>query len=164
MKTLKFKEYKSLNENLNQGFLEPTRENIEEFGLDYSSVDHNSDGSIDYAGDVNIAWMKLTNIPFNFRYVSGMFNCSDNNLETLKGSPKTNEMDFRCSKNKLKSLEFGPETILKYIDIGNERYSITCGSNSIASLKMGPTLVPEYFNCEDNNIIILSDYGRNYKF
>lgn len=43
--------------------------------------------------------------------VCGWFNCSGNNLTTLKHAPKEVSGSFDCSENKLTSLEHAPKTV-----------------------------------------------------
>lgn len=77
----------------------------------------NDDGSIDvgYTGaysHVDFSKLKLDKIPLRFNSVCGSFNCSENDLTTLKGSPKYVRGGFDCSKNKmLKSLDGGPRSV-----------------------------------------------------
>ena len=49
----------------------------------------NSEGLVDVDGDVNLNRKKLTKIPIRFGKVTGRFNCSDNNLNSLEGAPKS---------------------------------------------------------------------------
>ena len=71
----------------------------------------NSDGSIDVAGDVDLSWYRLTELPLTFNKVSGWFNCNFNNLTTLEGCPKWIGSWFDCDHNKLTSLEFSPDYV-----------------------------------------------------
>ena len=68
----------------------------------------NDDMSIDVDGNVNLCSKKLKKLPLKFNYVSGNFLCSDNQLISLKGSPKEVGGNFDCSNNKLTSLEGAP--------------------------------------------------------
>ena len=43
---------------------------------------------LDVDGDVDLSNKELGKLPFNFGKVSGYFDCSDNQLETLEGAPK----------------------------------------------------------------------------
>ena len=71
----------------------------------------NPDGSIDVNGNVYLSYFKLTELPLTFNNVSGWFDCSNNNLTTLKGSPKWVDSTFNCSVNNLTNLEFSPEYV-----------------------------------------------------
>jgi hypothetical protein len=71
----------------------------------------NPDGSIDVVGNVNFFNKGLTELPLTFNRVSGDFDCSHNNLTSLKGCPRWIGRYFSCSNNKLTSLEFSPDHI-----------------------------------------------------
>ena len=74
----------------------------------------NDDESIDVNGDVDLARYNLSEIPLTFNKVSGYFNCGDNNLTTLKGSPRWIGGYFRCSFTNITSLEFSPDYVGGY--------------------------------------------------
>ena len=61
-------------------------EKLKEYKIENYTI--NDDGSIDVDGDVYLSNKNLTEIPFNFNKVTGDFDCSDNELTSLKGSPK----------------------------------------------------------------------------
>ena len=61
----------------------------------------NPDGSIDVLGDVYLCGKNLTELPLRFNKVTGCFDCGDNKLTTLKGSPKWVGGYFNCSSNQL---------------------------------------------------------------
>jgi hypothetical protein len=82
----------------------------ERYGLDIDKIVFNTDGSIDYHGDVNLSNKKLTKIPFNFRNVYGHFDVSNNKLISLKGCPEKT-YKFHCGWNQLVSLEHGPKSV-----------------------------------------------------
>ena len=71
--------------------------------------------------------------------VEGEFRCSDNELTSLKGCPKTVTGNFYCYSNKLTSLEHMPEKI-------NGRFS--CSFNPLKDLIGGPLEVGETYNCQ----------------
>ena len=48
----------------------------------------NPDGSIDVDGDVYLNNERLVRLPLTFNIVSGSFYCYNNELTTLKGSPR----------------------------------------------------------------------------
>ena len=76
----------------------------------------NDDGSIDVNSNVNL-WNKgLTEIPVTFNKVTGWFDCSDNKLTTLKGSPRWVGGGFICYNNRLTSLEFSPKYVCRYFN------------------------------------------------
>jgi hypothetical protein len=71
----------------------------------------NEDGSVNVKGDVYFSKNRdsLSELPLNFKKVSGDFNCSKLGLSTLKGSPIEVGGTFNCSYNQLSSLEFAPK-------------------------------------------------------
>jgi hypothetical protein len=71
----------------------------------------NDDGSIDVNGNVDLDQYGLKRIPVVFNKVTGWFDCSDNNLTTLKGSPLWVGGWFSCRVNNLTSLEFSPDYV-----------------------------------------------------
>ena len=84
----------------------------------------------------------ITEFPFQFGVVDGdFFNCSHNNLTSLKGSPKITKCLFDCSHNKLTSLKDGPEKVGGYFD---------CSHNNLTSLTGAPKKVSGYFYCNKN--------------
>ncbi len=89
----------------------------------------NSEGLVDVNGDVNLFRSALTKLPLNFGCVSGTFDCRDNRLTSLQGSPREVGGSFYCNKNQLTSLEGGP----KYVG-GN----FNCHVNQITSLRFAP--------------------------
>jgi len=70
----------------------------------------NNDGSIDVNGDINLYNKKLTELPFKFGNVIGNFDCSHNQLTSLKGAPQI-VYDFHCSSNLLINLKGSPQEI-----------------------------------------------------
>jgi hypothetical protein len=113
----------------------------EQYGITNYTI--NDDGSIDVNGDVRFYIKGLTELPLTFNKVSGVFSCKNNNLTTLKGSPKWVGKWFKCSSNKLTSLEFSP----KYVG-----GSFSCDFNKLTSLEFSPDYVGGYFSCEYNQL------------
>jgi len=118
----------------------------EKYGLDESKITHNPDGSIDYDGDVDLRGKNLEKLPFNFRNVSGYFDCSNNNLTSLEGVPKKVGGSFNCSRNNLKTLEGSPK------EVGRHFY---CLFNKLTTLKGAPNKVGGDFVCSENNLTSL---------
>ena len=119
----------------------------------------NEDGSVDVDGNVNLSYKGLTEIPFNFNKVSGIFNCAENKLTSLKGAPKKVGGDFGCSYNKLTSLEGVPKKV------GGNFY---CSNNDLISLKGIPLkingnlfCVGEKLNLKDISDLFKSDIKGN---
>lgn len=100
-----------------------------EYRIDYYHI--KDDLTIDVTDNVILSRYNLEYLPLNFNHVIGFFNCTNNNLISLKGAPKKVGGCFDCSNNKLKSLEYSP------IEIG---YDLSCMSNEIMSLKHFPTV------------------------
>jgi len=74
--------------------------------------------------------------------IEGDFDCSHNNLTSLKGAPQTIEGDFNCTYNNLTSLEGAPQTV---------EGSFYCSSNNnLTSLEGAPQNVGEIFGCTHN--------------
>ena len=113
----------------------------------------NDDGSIDVDGDVVISNKRLTKIPFNFRNVSGGFDCTDNQLTSLEGAPTTVGGDvFDCSNNKLTSLEGAPNSVSG---------GFYCYYNQLTSLDgASNTTVGGDFSCYDNDNLPYSELFR----
>ena len=102
----------------------------------------NSDGSVDVYGNVNLYEKKLWNIPLQFNKVNGWFNCANNKLTSLKGSPKEVYDKFDCNHNELTSLQYAPKII---------RGKFDCCSNKIKTFEYFPSYV-EDFSCNGNPI------------
>ena len=88
----------------------------------------------------------LTSLKGCPKYVGGSFNCYNNELTTLEGCPKKVDGDFDCSDNYLTSLVGCP------VKINGNFY---CYHNQLTSLKGCPKLVYENFNCSDNKLTSL---------
>lgn len=137
---------------------------INELDLDINKVTENIDGSIDYEGDIDISGMRLDKIPLKFNNVFGNFDCSDNELTTLKGCPKFVDGDFYCYLNELKDLRYGPKNVCgNYICSGNKLTSLygspkeihgdfVCANNLLTNLKYCPDIIRGSFICNYNNI------------
>jgi len=61
----------------------------------------NADGSVDIEGNVGLNNQNLKKLPFKFGKVGGDFNCFNNQLTTLEGSPHTVGGYFNCSRNQI---------------------------------------------------------------
>ncbi len=113
----------------------------------------NPDGSIDVNGSVYLYNMDLTEIPLKFNKVSGYFDCSNNQLKSLKGSPKKVGGDCNVSYNNLTSLEGCPK------EVGDTFY---CSSNKLTSLEGSPKDVKDKFYCDNNPLESLDGFNGNY--
>lgn len=131
-----------LFENFNKSDLE---KELNKYDIENYTI--NEDGTIDVDGDVDLSnnFLKqkqvLFKIPFKFGKVSGDFNCSYNNLESLEGSPYYVGGNFVCIKNKLTSLNGSPSEVGGYF---------SCSYNKLKSLE-GMTLeIGDDFYCKRN--------------
>jgi hypothetical protein len=110
----------------------------------------NLDGSIDVLNNVNLFGRKLKRLPLNFGIVSGYFDCSDNKLTTLEGSPKSVGGYFNCPENELITLAGGP------IEVGGNFY---CERNKLVTLEGGPIKVNgNVYDCENNKLRSLKGF------
>ena len=110
-----------------------------EYGIKNYTI--NDDGSIDVDDVVDLSYEGLTELPLRFNKVTGYFNCFDNKLTSLKGSPKWVGGYFSCEDNLLTSLEFSPD----YIEM-----DFLCNDNRLTSLVGSPKHVGGDFVCSDN--------------
>lgn len=102
----------------------------------------NEDGSFSTKGNVNLNYLKLTELP-KFREVGGWFDCGNNKLISLKGSPREVGEWFDCSNNKLKNLRESPEKVGGRFD---------CSNNYLSSLKDSPRKIGGWFYYSYNSI------------
>lgn len=63
------------------------------------------DLTVDVDARVNLSELKITSIPVQFGIIKGGFDCSNNELTTLRGCPVTISGEFKCSGNLLTSLD-----------------------------------------------------------
>ena len=103
------------------------------------------DGVYNVKGSVNLI-KRVEKLPVKFGIVTGDFNCSYNNLTSLKGSPTHVDGGFYCNNNKLTSLEGCPSYV------GGNFY---CNNNNLTSLEGSPNSVGGYFSCHENNLTSL---------
>ena len=108
----------------------------------------NDKAEIDVDGDVNLMRKGLKEFPsfIQFGVVKGFFDCSYNNLTSLKGSPKEVDGDFDCGSNKLITLEGAPKEVSGSFD---------CCSNKLTSLEGSPREVKGFFDCSYNQLTSL---------
>ncbi len=78
--------------------------------------------------------------------VGSSFNCSDNQLVSLEGSPKEVGGNFRCYNNQLVSLEGAPK------EVGG---TFWCSENQLISLLGAPEYTNKGFLCSDNQLTSL---------
>jgi hypothetical protein len=109
--------------------------------LELHEFEVHEDGSVSVQGGIRLNSSRLTALPFNFRRVSGSFECIGNRLETLKGAPNEVGGNFYCGSNRLTSLEGAPEKVGK---------DFLCDHNQLKTLKGAPESVGGVFDCCDN--------------
>lgn len=126
----------------------------------------NEDGTVDVDGDVDLEGGGWFGMPFRFGKVNGNFNCADNDLTSLEGTPHTVTGIFNCEENKLTSLEGGPTNVGEsYFCGGNELttlkgspkelYNFDCHDNKLTTLEHCPEIIRRGFNCGENKLTTL---------
>ena len=124
------------------------RYNIEDYTI-------NVDMSIDVDNNVTFLHNEdLIELPLNFNRVERNFDCSNNKLKSLKGSPIYVGGSFNCTHNKLISLIGCPKIV---------KESFFCGHNKLKSLKYCPDRLNKSFECHNNNLKSLK-YGPSYVY
>ena len=105
----------------------------------------NPDGSININDDYYIVFFNkgLIKLPLKFNKVNGWFDCSNNKLTSLEGSPVEVNSNFSCRNNQLTSFEFAPKII---------RGDFDCRWNNIKSFEYFPSFVKNMFFCSGNPI------------
>ena len=98
----------------------------------------NEDKSIDVDGDVYLSCLGLTKLPLKFRNVTGYFDCSNNNLITLKGAPETVDDNFDCSYNNLITLEGAPRRV-------NDNFDCSHNKNLMSLEGISPTIHGNFY-------------------
>lgn len=78
-------------------------------------------GKLNVKGDVDLGSLRLQRLPFEFGVVTGSFNCYNNNLTNLEGSPSEVGGDFACNNNKLTSLKGAPTKVRGYFNCYNNK-------------------------------------------
>jgi hypothetical protein len=115
-----------------------------EFSISKYSI--NEDGSVCVNDSVIIQGKGLSKIPLQFGIVMDSFDCSDNKLTSLEGSPIMIAGSFWCSNNLLTSLESA--TKLMIVDF-------YCCFNNLTSLKGCPDKIFGDLDCRGNKLITL---------
>ena len=114
----------------------------------------NGEGSIDVVGDVDLYDKGLTALPLTFNKVTGWFDCSNNQLTTLKGCPRWVGRYFDCNINQLTSLEFSPDYIGGYFDCRyNELTDNYCDTEIMGNF---------YTSLRQDGLIIKFNRATNY--
>jgi len=101
-------------------------------------------GLVDIQGDFNLIDTRAESfLGVCFGHITGDFECSLNQLQSLKGAPREVGGDFKCSGNQLKSLEGAPRKV-----VGN----FECLLNQLQSLEGAPREVGGNFKCSGNQL------------
>jgi len=111
------------------------------------SYEKKPDGTLVVPGNLDISGKGLTRLPdLSSVVVGGDFRCSDNQLTSLKGAPKSVGGDFYSCSNQLISLDGAPQSV------GG---SFLCYNNQLTSLKGAPQSIAGDFYCSDNQLTSL---------
>jgi hypothetical protein len=132
---MKIKDYKLFLESVDSIESICKRYNIENYTI-------NEDGSIDVDDDVRIYGFPITKLPLKFGRVTGYFDCRNNQLTSLEGSPKEVGGSFYCAENQLTSLEGSPKVVR----------SFGCYNNQLTNLIGGPEVVLGEYYADMNQI------------
>lgn len=107
-------------------------------------------GIISVYGSVLIR-KRMKEIPVQFDFVDGDFDCSYKGLHTLKGAPRNVGGDFKCNDNLLTNLNHSPVRVS-----GN----FLCDQNWLTSLIGAPQEIKGKFNSSDNPLTTLEGAPR----
>ena len=132
---------KFLLENLSDR--EQLLKRLEVYDMDPNSYDIDKDNIVDCYQNVFLCFFDLDEIPFVFGKVELDFDCYENSITTLTGSPRKVGFSFNCSKNQLRNLKGSPDEIgLNFI----------CKDNLLISLEGCTKIVPGNFDCSENKL------------
>ena len=126
----------------------------------------------DYDGDLSNKKLKNflaedgNGFTINFGEVTGLFDCSELELTSLKGAPQKVGGFFNCTSNQLTSLEGAPQEVgegfeCSYNDITSLKGApqrvrdFLCIGNSLTSLEGAPKTVLYSFKCSNNSLTSL---------
>lgn len=126
-------------------------------------------GLIDIDGDFNCAGKNIESLNIvKIGEVMGGFDCSNNRLTSLKGSPVIVHGTFSCSNNKLTSLKYISQKIggglyCEHNGLHSMEYvpkeingSLDCSYNQLVSLKGCPDIIGWNLNCSNNQLVSLN--------
>ena len=82
---------------------------LDQMGIEKYNI--TNDGTVSVDGNVNLSRKGLTELPVQFGIIGGDFDCGENKLTSLEGSPFSVDGDFLCHENKLSTLEGLPSEI-----------------------------------------------------
>jgi hypothetical protein len=119
-------------------------------------------------GDLDLSQMGLTELPdLSMVIVEGDFDCSSNDLTSLKGVPQNVGGNFNCSFNKLTNLQGAPQTVGGKFECNNNQLTTLqgapqkvgsvfyCSYNKLTSLQGAPQSVGSSFVCDYNQLTTL---------
>ncbi len=141
-----------------------TREEIKSW-LDETGVKGytiHDDLTVDVAGDVDISYMDLEYIPVQFGVVNSYFNCSNNKLTSLHGSPRECSA-FQCSHNQLANLHGAPRCgefrclynqLTSLIGAPDKCKFFACSNNQLTNLDGAPRVATKFL-CSQNQLTSL---------
>ena len=133
------------NNHSGEGFKAQRRDMIENWLKEYNIKNYtiNDDFTIDVNRSVDLSDNHLSELSeyIQFNIVKGYFDCSNNELTSLKGAPRIVERGFCCSHNELTSLKGAPEKV---------KWDFDCSNNELTSLKGAPKEVGGDFYCRKN--------------
>jgi hypothetical protein len=105
------------------------------------------DGTLYAPGSIDLKGRKLDGLPdLSLVHVSGNFDCSFNDLGTLKGAPYLVDGDFNCYRGGLTSLKGAPRMV-------NGQF--LCDMNLLTTLEGAPPFVGTHFYCMENTLVSL---------
>jgi hypothetical protein len=123
--------------NANAGGLTAAEIALKEWGSPYERRD---DGTIYVRGSLDISQKGLTQLPdLSNVVVEGWFDCSYNNLTSLKGAPRECR-NFNCRDNRLESIEYAPRVAALFY----------CQNNNLPHLEPAP----------EDYAILMTDWGN----
>jgi hypothetical protein len=114
-----------------------------EFKLKYYII---IDNIVNVDDGVYLHNMNLEKIPVQFGIITTYFECSNNKLRSLKGSPMEVPGHFLCNNNQLNTLEGSSWKVGK---------AFQCHYNNLTSLIGSPREVGGGFICSDNKLTTL---------
>lgn len=94
----------------------------------------NDNLTINVDGNVNISNKGLLYIPVQFKEVYGTFNCSNNNLTNLKGTPSDYCYLLNANNNKITTLEYAPLVIGSLSILNNKLTSLKTNIKKLKTL------------------------------
>ena len=159
-------------------FIKESKENNNPPNKDYSDTEPRyynitnyrwEDGKLDCIGNVNLCYMDLKKIPFNFGKIYGNFRCYVNEFSDLENGPDVVTKNFDCSECKITSLVHGPKIVGgSYKCSGNKLTDLNglprkldtldCSNNELTSFEGIPEELFSLFCINNSGIKTIEDY------